>query len=375
MSAFQLFRKRLKQEQRYQWKNTMAILDWTIVFYLSLFILFMGAMFYDMLPGILGILEETPSILILVMLYFFAWNGSIRIYFQEADSYFFIRRSDLLKGIKLYSLIASLFKTLLKAILLGSVFYYLLMLSQSFQLKFIDWLLSYCILSLFLVMVRTWIELLWSAWWRTSVSLLSFIVFGLVYYYLLNSFVWVIGAFSLTVIMGWLYLKRDTFTQDMENNEKIRQKYTGMIFSFSEYVHIPKASNRSKPFLFKHSQRIFENRSPHYALTELFFKYLLRNYRHILSYLKIIGITIGAMSLLPLWTKYGVFLAFFFFMKEWLNIVYDELVAHPFLDMQKGKQLVKEHYQHLVTRWLYYPALGAIGFALMLNTLIHFLLR
>jgi hypothetical protein len=81
------------------------------------------------------------------------------------------------------------------------------------------------------------------------------------------------------------------------------------------------------------------------------------------------------MAYLPLWMTYGLFIAFFFFLKEWLNIIYDELVGHPFLDMQKGKKLVQKHYQDLITRWLYYPALVSVGFALVMNSLFHFLLR
>ncbi|CAG9622148.1 ABC transporter permease [Sutcliffiella rhizosphaerae] len=378
MSSFQLYWNRLREEYKYQWKNTKAIIDWTILIYLFLFILFIGAMIYDMFPSLVALLQGIPFGLTLFIVYYFAWNGTLRIYYQKADHYFFIHRNDLLKGLKKYGIISSIFITFLKGILVAVTSYLLLNAVAPGLLPWFEWVLYYISIMLFIMILKKIIAMFWLGWKNRAVNIALFVLLGGITYFTINWEIWVpvISMFLIgTLILYLYYWRTDSFMSDVEENEKIRQKYVGMIFSASEYVHIPKASSRTKPLFFRKSERIFQERKPQHALTELFFKYLLRNSRHIFSYLKLIGITIGVMTFIPLWLKFGLFVAFFFFLKEWLNIVYDELVGHPFLDMHKDKKLVKEEYQEMVTRWLYYPALGIVGISLIMNSFVHFLVR
>ncbi|KMJ57790.1 hypothetical protein AB685_13150 [Bacillus sp. LL01] len=378
MTAFQLYRERLKQERKYQWKNTKAVIDWTILVYIVLTLLFVAAMVYDMFPSFIAVLQELPYGLTLFVIYYLAWTGTIRVFYLQADSYFFVHRKDLLSGLKKYGILASNSKSIIKATLISILSYFLMAAVSPSMLPLVDWILYYSVLFLFITILGKVIDSHWSGWKRKGINFLLFLFIGVLAYITLDRGMWLIAIAVLVlgiVLMHVIYLRLESFSVDMAHNEKIRQKYVGMIFYASEYVQVPRASERTKPLFFKRSQRIFEDRKPHSAMTELFFKYLLRNSRHIFSYLQLIGITIAVMGHLPLWMTFGLFMAFFFFLKEWLNIVYDELVGHPFLNMHKGKKLVQEHYQDLVTRWLYYPAVGLVGFVLVMNTLFHFLMR
>ncbi len=378
MTAFQIYRERLKQERKYQWKNTKAVVDWTILVYIVLTLVFVAAMVYDMFPSFIALLQELPYGLTLFVIYYLAWTGTIRVLYHQADSYFFVHRKDLLNGLKKYGVLSGAIINMMKAALLASISYLLMEAVSPSMLPLGEWLLFYSVLFLFITILGKVIDLYWSGWKGKGIHFLLFLFIGALAYLTMDRGILLIAIAILvpgTVLMHVIYLRTESFLVDMAHNEKIRQKYVGMIFYASEYVHVPRASERTKPLFFRDSKRILEDRRPHSALTELFFKYLLRNSRHIFSYLQIIGITIAVMGYLPLWMTFGLFMAFFFFLKEWLNIVYDELVGHPFLNMHKGKKLVQEQYQDLVTRWLYYPAVGLVGFVLIMNTLFHFLMR
>ncbi|MGD6872934.1 ABC transporter permease [Sutcliffiella horikoshii] len=378
MTAFRLYKERLKQERQYQWKNTKAVIDWTILVYIFLTLLFVAAMIYDMFPSFIALLQELPYGLTLFAIYYLAWTGTIRVFYQQADTYFFVHRQDLLYGLKKWGVIASTALNLIKSMLIAILAYLLMGAISPSRLPLFEWIAFYLLLFLFITIQGKVIDLHWSGWKRKVIAFTAFLLLGCLAYFTVDQSMWIVSTVLLMlglIVLFILYLRTESFMVDMAHNEKIRQKYVGMIFYASEYVHVPRSSERTKPLFFRRSQRIIEDRSPHSALTELFFKYLLRNSRHIFSYLKLIGITIAVMGYLPLWMTFGLFMAFFFFLKEWLNIVYDELVGHPFLNMHKGKKLIQEHYQDLVTRWLYYPAVGLVGFVLMMNTLFHFLMR
>lgn len=378
MKAFHLYKERLKQERKYQWKNTKAIIDWTILVYIVLTLVFVAAMIYDMFPSLITLLKGLPYGLSLFVIYYLAWTGTIRIFYQQADSYFFVHRKDLLKGLKKWGILASTGLNAIKAGLIATLSYLLMEAVNPSMLPLLEWVLYYSVLFLFITILGRVIDFHWSGWKRKGVYFILFLLIGFLTYMTIHIGLWYIAIAILligTVLFYVIYWRVESFSLDMADNEKTRQKYVGMIFYASEYVHVPRASERTKPLFFGQSQRIFEDRRPHSALTELFFKYLLRNSRHIFSYLQIIGITIAVMGYLPLWVTFGLFMAFFFFLKEWLNIVYEELVGHPFLNMHKGKKLIQGHYQELVTRWLYYPAVGLVGLVLIFNTLFHFLMR
>ncbi|WP_404347291.1 ABC transporter permease [Sutcliffiella horikoshii] len=378
MTAFHLYKERLKQERQYQWKNTKAVIDWTILVYIILTLLFVAAMIYDMFPSFIVLLQKLPYGLTLFVIYYLAWTGTIRVFYQQADTYFFIHRRDLLIGLKKWGVLTSTGVNLLKAVLIAILTYLLMEAVSPSTLPLLEWITFYPLLFLFITILGKMIDLHWSRWKRKVINFTVFLLLGLLVYLTVVQAMWIVSTVFLVlglVVFFIFYLRTESFMVDMAHNEKIRQKYVGMIFYASEYVHVPRSSERTKPLFFKRSQRIIEDRSPHGALTELFFKYLLRNSRHIFSYFQITGITMVVMGYLPLWMTFGLFMAFFFFLKEWLNIVYDELVGHPFLNMHKGKKLIQEHYQDLVTRWLYYPAVGLVGFVLMMNTLFHFLMR
>ncbi|NLP51389.1 ABC transporter permease [Bacillus sp. RO1] len=378
MTAFRLYMERLKQERQYQWKNTKAVIDWTILVYIVLTLLFVAALIYDIFPSFIALLQELPYGLTLFAIYYLAWTGTIRVYYQQADMYFFVHRRDLLQGLKKWGVIASTGLNVIKSLLIAILTYLIMEAISPTTLPLLEWITFYLALFLSTTILDKVIHLHWSGWKRKLITFTAFLFLGFITYLTVNQSMWIVSVALLmlgVITFFTIYFRTESFMVDMAHNEKVRQKYVGMIFYASEYVHVTRSSERKKPLFFGRSQRIFEDRSPHSALTELFFKYLLRNSRHIFSYLQLIGITIAVMGYLPLWMTFGLFMAFFFFLKEWLNIVYDELVGHPFLNMYKGKKLIQEHYQDLVTRWLYYPAVGLVGFVLMMNTLFHFLMR
>ncbi|WP_078379342.1 ABC transporter permease [Sutcliffiella halmapala] len=378
MNARTLYRSRWKKNWNYQWKNAKTVMDWTIFLYSILTILFLGALLYDSFSSILGIIRKLPLVLTLFFLYLIIWKGSIRVLVEQADSYFFLYRKDILQKLKGYSVLASLFTNGIKSLLLALFSFYMLDLILPNSFPLVMFILFVLLLRYFLIGLTTLINLYWKGWKNRVITFGSFVSMGIISYLLIVNNMWVVGNSSFLVITFAIYViywRSDSFSLDVVENEKIKQKYVGMIFYASEYVHVPRVSNRTKPLFFRKSQRIFENRRPENGLSELYLKYCLRNFKSMTSYFQLIGITIAVMVYLPLWLKYAVFLAFFFFIKEWLNIVYDELTTHPFLEMHKGKKLLQDDFQDKVTRWLYYPALGMVGFVLLMSTLFYFLLK
>lgn len=376
MNGFALFRYRRKKDWDYQWKNMKVVVDWTILVYIILTILFVGAMVYDSIPKIFEIISQLPFGLTLFLIYLIMNTGAIRIYVESADSYFFVHRKSVLKSLKGYCIGAAILKNTVVSVPIALLSYLLLQQIKPDAFSLIHFAVFIVLVRLLLIVIGQLVDLRWKSWSNRLISFTVFVLGGIIFYLLVDDMLGFYTNVCILLLVAsayFLYWKMDSFDFDVMESEKIKQKYVGVMFSMSEYVYIPKVSKRTKPFLFRKSQRIFEDRRPENALAELFFKYLLRNLRHVSSYLKLIGITIAVMAYMPLWMKYGLFVAFFFFMKEWLNILYDELTTHPFLGLYKGKEILKEHYQDAVTRWLYYPALGLVGFVLLMNTLFHFL--
>jgi hypothetical protein len=100
-------------------------------------------MIYDMFPGFINLLQGFPYALSLFFVYYLSWTGKIRVYYQEADSYFFVHRKDMLKGLKKYGLWTSALLIFIKAILIGICSYFLLELASPGKLPLREWILFY----------------------------------------------------------------------------------------------------------------------------------------------------------------------------------------------------------------------------------------
>ena len=101
------------------------------MFYIILTILFVGAMVYDTIPGIVEIISQLYISLALLFIYLSLNNGSIRIYVESAEK-------NIPHSIKGFSIGVSLLKNTVIAILIGCVSFFVWIIAFFFFMK--EWL-------------------------------------------------------------------------------------------------------------------------------------------------------------------------------------------------------------------------------------------
>lgn len=371
MTGNVLFKRRLRKEWKFQWSNLTSIVDRTVLLYGILFTAFMGALLYDALPSIFETLNDLPTNLLLFLLYQLCWFGTVRIFMEYADEYFLMQRKDVLKSVKLLSISYALLTYLIQTLFIIFLLYFVLINIDTISFSALSLLFFFSLLRFCILTSRKLVSIYWNGWKRPFIVSVIYIGFMFVAYIIVSNNAYIIGsvfAFLITIINLIMIIYSNSFFTDAVENEKQRLRYVQMIFHASEYVHIPASSNRTKPLLFRKSERIFSTRTKENALKELYIKYFLRNYRYPLSLIQMISVTMVAIVFLPLWMKYALLIAFFFFIKEWLSTVYDEIVTHPYLQMYESN--VREVSRKKIIRLFYIPATMLVGVIVFIATLL-----
>ena len=370
MIAKQLFYKRFNKNVEYQWNNIKTILDWTTVIYGFLFVLLMFALLDGLRNEATIFIDQIPLAISLLFIYHLCWSGRIRVYVEEADEYFLLGNKRFIETIKKYSMIVSYTFNTIVTIFVITIFLFfttgLFLTYESFSFYFVILLISYSAL----LIKKLWKRMFTG--WNYKLSIVAiYILFYLLFILFYKEVYFSIILLGLFLYLINYYYKSNSFAVDVTENEEERMKYVRVMFQMSEYVPYSKPQQGDKKIIFFKSKGIYHERTEQNIINEMFLKYFIRNYRYIFTFLQLISLTVFAMAFLPLWFKYGLFFGFFFFIKEWLNTVYEEFVTHPFLTVFR-KKLLEESIREKATQGYYYAACGLVGFILAISTLIHF---
>jgi predicted ABC-type exoprotein transport system permease subunit len=373
-----LFFQRVKAEWQYQWGIVKTVLDWTIVLYLVMPTVVIGAFMYAEAWQSIELYWSSliPFPLMLAVLLLLSAGGQFRTYLLEADMLYLLQRKNILHELKRCALFSSLWLIAAGTALL--FLFILPILVQSYHLTGMEVLLLYIgilasrllFMTIHKVISRTLYQWLFNPVLFAALLILLLTVHPVVYG---------IGGGIMILLLVFFQLSQITrtnrwFQREIEIEKTERTKYIKIILNFSQEVEKEKISSAKRPWLlFPDSKPIFKTRNKVNGLLEVVLKSFLRNRTNLMSYYKMTAITMGAIFVLPLWLKWIVWIAFVLFIRSWIGGIFRKMKASPFFTVIPfAKDL---HYEALpiFQKWVGLPAITLTGLLTALLTILKIL--
>lgn len=349
MSGIKLWWLRAKRDWLYQFKIFRLVFDWTIIVYLIIPSLAFTCIAYkSWWTTVPSWLSPFPYELFFLVCFFFSWQGGIRTFMEEADQLALLQFPKVIYTIRYIGVIYSWCLLVGKWIFIFVWLYPLLNHFPTLQAEHFYLLIMFFFsLNVFLTTYKQVIYR-YGLFKRILVHCMVFsLISVLVYLILFKS----INGLSIGItILFNLYAfwqvkiyqsQLGTFYEDVEKEQRNKVKFIALFFAINPEVYMPKVKKQKKRswLLWSNSTRIFQERLPENGVTELFIKAFLRDKSNIFSYLQLISITTVIVFALPIWLKWLVFIAFFFFFRMWIRLLFQELVKqNPYLSNDYGKE-------------------------------------
>lgn len=343
MNGWTLFQTRLQQNLKHQYAHLKTIFDWTVIVYLVLPAIIIFSFIYqswwvEIPVWMIGI----PFPIIFVLAFLFAWRGDFQTFVREADRVFLMKRESLLLSMKragiLYSYIIQLLPAVFIALLIAPFWFQYYQQTTLELILFIGLFLSFRWLIMAIkgkmnVHIRGWRQLV-----RTVPFFIGAILLWELCYRTFQAetlFLSLAPIVAMTVLSYFLtrprYQTNQTFERDLAIDEMVKNKYSGLILSFSMDIEkMPKITTpRTRPRLYSKSNRLFKKRTPQNGFLELFIKVTTRSTEYIFGYLKIAGVTTAAIfALPPIWLKIMIALFGLIFLMVWVGNVWDKVIGY-----------------------------------------------
>lgn len=278
-----LFLRRLLDDAKAQYKVISVVIDWIIMLYIVVPIALILASVHVQLwkitlPDWLVNLpfQYTTFIFVLVTIL-----GSLILRLEAADVLFLKQHAKVMRGLKRYGLLYSL---LIQALVIGMILFYLSpIFVRVYGMNVIAmiqlFLVMYLLKSIYMILTNL-IQVCIKGW-RSKVILFVLTPATVGIYWIWLDFLrhqyFVLFAISLVLLLGlmsWYRLKKvDRFEAELAEDQRIKGKLTA--FLVTQAVGKPKKI-RTKPILFKKSNKLFKLRSPENRLAEIMIKSFIR---------------------------------------------------------------------------------------------------
>jgi ABC-2 type transport system permease protein len=282
-SLNKLFLRRLLDDARAQYKVISVVIDWIIMLYIvvpvGLILLSIHVQLWRIsLPFWLVNLpfQYTTFIFVLVTIL-----GSLILRLEAADVLFLKQHAKVMGALKRYGLLYSL---LIQGLVIGMILFYLSpILFRVYGMNVIAmiqlFLVMYLLKSIYMILANL-IQVCIKGW-RSKVVLFVLTPATIGVYWLWLNFIrnqyFILFAISLVLLLGlmsWYRLKKvDRFEAELAEDQRIKGKLTA--FLVTQAVGKPRKI-RTKPTLFKKSNKLFKLRSPENRLAEIMIKSFIR---------------------------------------------------------------------------------------------------
>lgn len=278
-----IFLRRLLDDARAQYKVISVVIDWIIMLYIvvpmALILASVHVQLWQVtLPNWLinMSLQYTTFIFVLVTIV-----GSLILRLEAADVLFIKQHSKVMNGLKRYGLLYSL---LIQGLIIGVILWYLSpIFVRVYGMNVIAiiqiFLVMYLLKSIYMI-VANLIQVCIKGWRSKVIHFLLTPATVGVYWLWLNFMrnqYFVLFAISLVLLLGltcWYRItKVDRFEAELAEDQRIKGKLTA--FLVAQAVGKPKKI-RTKPTLFKKSNKLFKLRSPEKRLAEIMIKSFIR---------------------------------------------------------------------------------------------------
>lgn len=278
-----LFLRRLLDDAKTQYKVISVVIDWIIMLYIvvpmALILASVHVQLWQItLPNWLVSLpfQYTTFIFVLVIIL-----GSLILRLEAADVLFIKQHAKVMRGLKRYGL---LYSFAIQALVIGMLLVYLSPLFvRVYGMNVITmiqlFLVMYLLKSIYMILANL-IQVCIKGW-RSKVIhyVLTPATVGVYWLWLnfINNQYFIIFAMSLVLLLGllcWYRLTQvDRFEAELAEDQRIKGKLTA--FLVTQAVGKPRKL-RTKPTLFKKSNKLFKLRSPENRLAEIMIKSFVR---------------------------------------------------------------------------------------------------
>lgn len=374
VSGRELFYKRFIEEWKYQWGIIKSVLDWTIVLYMVIPGVVIGASMYREAWQSIELYWSSiiPFPLLLAVLLLLAVGGHFRTYLLKADLLYLLQRKAILHELKRCGLLSSL---LLAAIGNGAIFVLILpILVGNYQLTGMEILLLYIAAFAARMLFMTLNKLIARPLYKWLIYPFLYIAV-LILLAAVNPVIYGTAGGLVILLLILFQMAQITktnrwFQREIEIEDTERTRYVKLILNFSREVEKEKVSTAKRPwFLFSASQRLFNKRNKENGLLEMLLKSFLRNPAYLKSYYQMTAVTLAAIVILPLWLKWLVCFSFVAFAYSWARSIFNKMKASPFFAVVPFEKDL--HYEVLprFQRWIALPAVTLAGLLTILLTI------
>jgi ABC-2 type transport system permease protein len=185
------------------------------------------------------------------------------------------------------------------------------------------------------------LEFRFQGWKRGLVTALFLVISGtylqLIVFSLLNQPILYLLLFLILLIVLILLIYQRVFfsgtlLEDISMGQAAKLKFVNVLLMYARTYTKKPITFRTRPWLFRNSELIFQHRTPENALVELCLKSTLRHRAQIMSYLQLIGVYALVLSLFPFvgkWVLWGISIIFLAAIVKlyWLEAVNSPYVA------------------------------------------------
>lgn len=348
ISVIQLFYRRMISEWKFQYNVWRTSIDWTVGLYLVVPSIAIGLDYYVQLwKNQPAWMEAVPFSGLLLIVYLFAWSGTIRLFLEEGDQLFLLQyrnwiRKMIMFGIG-YSAVLALLLSLLVFFLLAPFWF------MHYKLSMLQFALLFVFIILFKMnigLARQLFMLRFSGWKQWVAYKSAFILTSVVFtkgtlFAMDKPGLFFTCCILLLVTLGFLIKMRlnlkGSFYEDIAREQRERLKYVSLLLSLSGVSPPKPVSQKRCPLLFRSSNPLFRERSTVNVLVELCIKAVLRDKNKVYSYIQLVAVCILLILSFPVFWKWLIWLVLAFLLTIFANSYYKKVVSSSFVQLFRWK--------------------------------------
>lgn len=337
----QLFRRRILDNLRYQYKSLRSVVDWTVALYLV--VPAVGIAIYQYIqmwrfPP--DWLHTLPYPVLLFAFCLFSVSGRQRLYIEEGDALFIRQRDNWFIPMIKRGLLFSLgVQALQSAVFIGII---MPLLIHGYHFSPFSICVMLVILIAFKCSIGTlkeiysikWRGFKWFLFWAPTV-ILSWALL-IVSLFWLRNLIWpsmllaVLFIGALIVLFPLRLRQKGTFYVEVDREYTAKMRLTGLLMLQA----MDKPSRvRKRTWLFRSSQRLFRNRTPVNGLTEAWIKHFFRDQNERLLYFQFIMAGIAGVALTPEIIRAVVWIGLACLLTMWIKMNMKEELHASFLQL------------------------------------------
>jgi predicted ABC-type exoprotein transport system permease subunit len=381
MSGLQLWYTRVKQDWRFQFKNILSILDWTIILYLLIpSLAFVGIAYHSWWFTVPNWLIGFPPSLYFLGCYLLCWQGRLRTFMEEADQLYLLQYPKKTVSMRYMGALYSSFSIFIKWVV---VFLLLFPITNHFsELEIGQFTAAIVYFFSLNLLLTTYEQTVYHYRFlkKFSLHVFAFFLVAFLSYLLINQLIFTVLMIVSIIFIGlviWqiiLYQSQyKSFYTDVEKEQRNKVKLISFVFAINPEIYLPKLKKPKKRslLLWRNSTRIFIKRAPENGVTELFIKAFLREKTNVFSYIQILSVTITLILVTPIWLKWCVFIAFWFFFKEWVILLFKEIIKqNPYLAIDYLQREYIFQAQKMCEKRFVYPGVSIVFLFASLSTVL-----